>query len=191
MFGIPSSWLLKGAGIVAIFGVFWYAIHSYNVKITAEAVAEAQAEKDAYYIPELQALTKQFNDIETNIIESRKAAKLAADKALLKEKDRADKATLDWKQELQTKKKVASERDSLVAERNEYRVKRLPELTQPIATRDGDSAEIGRLRDFADGLGKLLAKCQQSAAGLRQRAAAAIDRLGEAEATSRALKPSE
>lgn len=170
-------------------GAVSFGVHKYNDGIREKAVAAALVKERAVTTPAFNALTQQFKTIEKNIIESRKAAKEKADAAITKEQDRADKATEDYKRELRAKKLLAAERDRLVVALDEQRASRLPELTQPLAARDGDSAEVGRLRVFADGLGRLLSQCQQTAADIRRAAATAIDRVAAAEAAARALKP--
>lgn len=192
----PLNWAKTALGVVltvaATLALGWWMWHQFTGWVSADAV-EANNQHWAVQFNQqardLNVLGQQFIDVKAAY--GKRMGDITADSKdkLQKEQDRADKATQNYKRELQAKKQLAAERDSLVAALDEQRVKRLPELTRPLAGSDSDGAEARRLRDFADGLGRLLAQCQQTAADLRQTAATAIDRVGAAEAAARALKP--
>lgn len=195
----PLNWIKSALGIVltiaAALALSLWLWHMFTSWIIGSAVED----NNQHWVVQFNQQARALNVLGQEFIDQGAAFKKRMDditadsrQKLQKEQDRADKATKDYKRELQAKKQLAAERDSLVAALDERRTKRLPELTRPISAGTGgdrDSAETGRLREFADGLGRLLAQCQQTAADLRRTAATAIDRVGAAEATSRALKP--
>jgi hypothetical protein len=195
MWGLFFRYVLPA---LVLTGAVSFGVHKYNDGVREKAVASALVKERAITAPLLndfahkfKRLDAQFKGLESNIIETRRQAKIDADAALAKEKDRADTATLNWRNQIAANKKISTERDSLVADRAKLRAERVPELTRPIAASNDSCASDKPLRDYADGLGILLARCQQSAAKLRQRAGAAVDRVGEAEATSKALSVGE
>jgi hypothetical protein len=186
-----SPWWAKLIAIGAIVAGLLWAWHAFTSHISAAAVADNNllwVGKFNQQKTELNTLGQQFIDLKDKVTRDRKQAAADAEGKINQEKNRAEKATRDYQRELQAKKQIATERDRLVAVLDEQRTKRMPELTRPIAAGDNDSAETRRLREFADGLGRILAQCQQTAADLRRAAATAIDRVGAAEAAARALK---
>ena len=187
-----TPWWVKLAAMGAVLFGLWWAVHSFTDWVSAAAVEDNNQQWVGQFnqqARDLNVLGQQF--IDQGAAFKKRMSDITDDSKdkLQKEQDRADKATRDYKRELLARKQLAVERDSLVAALDEQRTQRLPELTRPITGGDGDSAETGRLREFADGLGRLLAQCQQTAADLRRTAATAIDRVGAAEAAARALKP--
>lgn len=195
----PFNWIKSALGIVltiaAALALSLWLWHMFTAWIIGSAVED----NNQHWVVQFNQQARDLNVLGQQFIDQTATFKKRmgditddSKQKLQKEQDRADKATRDYKRELQAKKQLAAERDSLVAALDELRTKRLPELTRPIASGtggDSDSPETRRLREFADGLGRLLAQCQQTAANLRRTAATAIDRVGAAEAAARALKP--
>lgn len=188
-------WYVKLAIIAAILVGLWGAWVGFVVYVSEPRVKAAVednnllwADKFNHNTSDLKTLGQQFIDQGAAFKARMTAITDNSNAKFQKEKDRANTAELRWKAELQAQKRLVIERDALVASNAELR-KRLPDLARPIAGRDGDSEQVRSLRDFADGLGGILERCQQTVSNLRRGAAAAVDRLGESEATARALKP--
>lgn len=187
----PREWFWHIVGAVVALLLVWYAVHSYNVHVSVKAVAANNLHWVGQFNQQAKSLNElgqQFIDLKTRVITDRKQAAADAAVTLLQEQNRANTAERKYRAELSAKKQLATERDTLVAGNNELR-NGLRLAGRPLAAHDGDSAEIGRLRGYADRLGQLHEQCERDLAGVRQVAATAVDRAATAEAGLRALKP--
>ena len=170
---------LLGAAISlgVVFCLGWYAIHSYNVKVTKDAVDKVT-----------NTWTTKYNNLETKVINDRLAATSAANLEIAKEKDRANKATAKYQAELKANKALAAQRDSLRLTAADLDA-RLRDATKPITTSDGAGAEGVRIGSYSNGLARRYEQCERDLGQALETAAAAVDRASAAEAAARALSP--
>ncbi len=190
MFSIFESLWSKLLAVLAVVLIGWYLVHTYNNYVSEKAVAANDllwVGKFNKQTKDYNALGQQFIDLGDQVRRDRIQAAADAKVKLLQEQHRADTATRLYQTELRIKKQWATERDTLVAGNTEL-LGRLRDAERPLAARDGDSAEVGRLREFGDRLGRIYDQCEQGLARVRSIAAAAVDRASAAEAAARALK---
>lgn len=181
-------WMKLLAGAAIVLG-FWWAVHAYNTKITKAAVIEAKAEVTAIYKPKFDGLTKQFNDLQTNVIQSRLAAKSAADLLLAQEKLNASIKTSRYQSEIAALKTVASKRDAdRAADLTGFDL-RLLSVTKTLAPGDGSGSSGVRLSGYTNELAGLYSQCERDLGEAISTATEAVDRASSAEAAARALSP--
>ena len=175
-------------------GTVSFGVHKYNDGIREKAVEAAlkteRTKTDAAFLKiagEARELQSKFRDIETNIIETRKQAKLDADLAIAKEKDRADQATSRYKGQVRVVKEMAADRQAVLVDFNQ-----LPDsmwnLEDIVAAHDGSSAGIVRLSGYTRRLIKRYQSCERDLNTAIGTAAAAVDRAAIRGAAVEALK---
>lgn len=185
----PREWIWHIAGVGAAVLLVWYLVSTYNNYVSRKAVEannKTWVTKFNQNTKDLKTLGQQFVELKAQVVTDRNEATRLANLQISKEKNRADKATQQYRAGLETQKQLAKERDNLVVGNTDLR-NRLHDIAKPLAARDGDSAEIRRLSKYAEGLGSLHEKCERDLAVVRQAAARATDRAAEAEAGVRAL----
>lgn len=178
-FGVSSAWNNIKESIAAPY-------------VAAERT-KVEAEQRAIWAPKFDELTtkfnaqeKQFKDLKQNVIDTRKAQALEAQKAVNKEKERANKNEAKYKEALKKYDAAVAERD-----KSDITAKQLDDrlrvITAELTTSNGDSTEIGRIRRYADDLGKRYGSCEQALAEANQDADEANDRASRCSAGLRAL----
>lgn len=184
-----SLWWLKLLAIGAVIAAFWLAVHTYNVKITTKAVLKEGARVEAVYKPKFDGLTKQFNDLRTQVITDRLNATSAANAAMAQFELEAFNKTTVYQNEIKTLKSAAAHAADKRAAADRDADARLRDATRPLAASDGSGQQGIRLGDYTNGLASLYSQCEKDLGLVIGTASEALDRLASAEAAVRALKP--
>lgn len=182
-------WYLKLAAIAAILMALWGAWLGFKHWITAPAVAKENARVTAIYEPQFKKLTKDFNELTLNIVQSRLAAKTAADTAVAQEKLIALNQTDKYEKEIKLLKAAAVKTAADRATDARITDERVRNATSPLAAGDGSGQQGIRLSGYTDRLSGLYAQCDKDLGDLIETAAGTLHRLAKAEAAVRALSP--
>jgi hypothetical protein len=189
MLGLPIwvfSRMLPGL-VVSVLLVL--GIKSHDTKVATKAVNAALVKERAVTTPLLNTLTTKFNEITHNIVESRKAAKLAADGELAAAKLEALNKSIKYQHEISAYKKEAAQFAVVRATDARLADERLRDATRPLSPGDGSDQQGIRLSGYTDRLSSLYAQCDKDLGDLIETAATTLGRLVEAEAAVRALSP--
>lgn len=180
-------WWMKFAAIVAILMALWGAWVGFKHWVSKPMVEAALVKERAVTTLAFNALSQQFKDIESNIIETRKQAKADADAALAKEQDRADKATAKYKDQLRLVKSMAVDRDAIYSQFNNlpHSMWNLEDIS---AANDNSGAGIVSLSGYTRRLIKRYQSCERDLDTAIRTAAAAVDRAAVRGAAVEALK---
>jgi hypothetical protein len=187
----PFNWLKSAIGIgllcLAAVSLVGWGVRTYNAKVSAAAVVAALAKERAVTTPAFNALTKQFKDIESNVIETRKQAKEAADAAIAKEKNRADQATIKYQGQVRVVKEMAADRQAVLVDFNQL-PNSMWNYDDFSAANDSGSTGIVRLSGYTRRLIKRYESCERDLNAAIGIAAAAVDRAAIRGAAVEALK---
>lgn len=187
---LSTRWVQYLIGSIAFVVLVAWGEHTYNTRITTEAVLKEGARKEAIYKPKFEGLTKQFNDLKTQVINDRLNATSAANAAIAQEKLNASLKTSKYLFEISALKTEASQLRAARSAAASDLAERLRYGTQPLANGDSSGQQGVRLSDYTNRLSSLYGQCEKDVGILIDTAAGALDRLGEAEAAVRALSPS-
>jgi hypothetical protein len=175
----PYRWLAYIAGITAVVGLFWYAVHSYNVSITKEAVATALADERA-------AVKPAFDDLEATI-KTRDltiATMLAtSDSERTKRQALINVKTIELKNALQANKILSDKNAKLLGDSTEF-----DRLLKSIETRNNDSTDAASGSSRFKQQSAAYQQCERDFRSLAETTAETSRRLSEADAIIKALK---
>lgn len=183
-----AAWGMKLLALGAVIGALWLAVHTYNTKITAKAVLKESARVEGIYAPKFKALTKKFNDLTTNVIQSRLEAESAIKLKQQEFKLEALNKTNRYEAEVKSLKLAAVQTAAGHAADTRLADERLRDATRPLATGDGSGQQGIRLGQYTNGLASLYSQCEKDLGLIIGTATETLDRLAESEAAVRALK---
>lgn len=160
--------------------------------VAAERVKVETEQTAKWEPPYIELTTKfdtqatQFNDLTQNVIDTRKAQEAEGEKALNKEKERAEQNEIKYRETLKKYQTAIAERDRLdvtVKQRDDS----LRVITAKLATSDSDNSETRRLSRYTEDLGKRYESCERALTEANDDADAANDRASKCSAAVRAL----
>jgi hypothetical protein len=168
--------LLAGAVLAALFA---YGVNTYNVWVSAKAVAKVEAE----YAAKFNNITEQAKQLTRTINQNAVDARLAQAKAVAEQQEKANAATKKYQIELAKNKELAAERNQAITASGDLLVKLLNASTASV----GNRPECPGLSRYANDLGERYASCERDLTEAIGEAAKAIDRASSAEAAVKAL----
>lgn len=169
-------------------GAVGFGVHKYNDSIRAQAIIDTRAEVEAEYKPKFESLTTQFKDLETNIINSRLAAKQAADLAVAKEKERADNAERKFKSEALIARNFALDIQASFASIDSLPSSMWNTEDRAIASTDSGNQRNTTIVGFVKRLGKRYEGCERDLETALRTAARETQRAAERGAAVDALR---
>lgn len=181
---LATRWVQYMLGSLALAALATWGVHTYNSKVSAKAVIKAEAKKDAFYIPKLDAYKKDFDGLTAQINQRIADTNAATAKKLQEGKHEADRKTKQYRAELATQKQVA---DQFRAD-SRIELDSLRDSTKALAAGNGACGADTGNSGYANGLASRFASCARALAEAEDDVAGQLERADRAEAAVRALK---
>jgi molybdopterin-biosynthesis enzyme MoeA-like protein len=166
------------AGVVAVVGLLWYGVHSYNVSITKEAVAKALADERAAVKPAFDELESKIKERDLTIAK----IKAESDAERTRQQAKLNIKTIEYKNALSKADAVQAKYDALLGTNAEF-TSMLNAATANNNITAGASAGT-RLKQLSEAH----TECERNLRSSIKQTIATTDQLSQAVAVIEALK---
>jgi ribosomal protein L16 Arg81 hydroxylase len=174
----PYRWLAYMAGAAALVGLFWYAVHSYNVSITEEAVNAALVKERTITAPAIKELVQRIADRDLTIA----TMKAESDAERTRQQAKLNTKTIEYKNAMLKTKTIQAKYDTLLGTSADF------ERMLHAATANNDSAGGAGLSPRFKQLSAAHQQCERDLRSSIEQTIATTGELSKAVAVIEALK---